>query len=147
MTELGKPKRAGVGKNAPQKNGTSVKTNRMETGRLKLLITVVNMGKADYFVDLIQSFDVNMQLVCLAKGTASAQMISLLGLEDRSRSVIFSIIREDKTQDIMDALAEKFRTIKNGKGVAYTVPLSSMIGVAAYGFLSNDVRTLKEEKK
>lgn len=119
----------------------------METGRLKLLITVVNMGKADYFVDLIQSFDVNMQLVCLAKGTASAQMISLLGLEDRSRSVIFSIVREDKAQDIMDALAEKFRTIKNGKGVAYTVPLSSMIGVAAYGFLSNDVRTLKEEKK
>lgn len=146
MSEL-KQKKAGALKVAPGKADHSVKTNRMQTGRLKLLITVVNRGKADYFVDLIQSFDVNMQLVCLAMGTASAQMISLLGLEDRSRSVIFSIVREDKAQDIMDALEEKFRTIKNGKGVAYTVPLSSMIGVAAYGFLSNDPRTLKEEKK
>lgn len=126
---------------------SGVKTSRVESGRLKLLITVVNRSKADFYVDLIQSFDVNMQLVCLAQGTASPQMISLLGLEDRSRSVIFSLIREDKAEGILEALSEKFRTIKNGKGVAYTVPLSSVIGVAAYAFLSNDERMLKEEKK
>ncbi len=129
------------------KKNNGVRTSRMESGRLKLLITVVNRQKADYYLDLIQSFDVNMQLYALAHGTASAQMISLLGLEDSSRTVIFSVIREDKAEDILSALSDKFRTIKNGKGVAYTVPFASMIGVAAYGFLSNDERTLKEEKK
>lgn len=130
-----------------KKNALGIKVSRVESGRLKLLISVVNRSKADFYVDLIQSFGANMQLVCLAHGTASAQMISLLGLEDSARAVIFSIIREDRADDIMTALGEKFRTIKNGKGVAYSVPLSSMIGVAAYGFLSNDPRTLKEEKK
>ena len=130
-----------------KKSISGVKTSRVESGRLKLLVTVVNRGKADFYVDLIQSFDVNMQLVCLAQGTASPQMISILGLEDRARSVIFSIIKEDMAENILEALSEKFRTIKNGKGVAYTVPLSSIIGVAAYAFLSNDERMLKEEKK
>jgi hypothetical protein len=32
---------------------------------------------------------------------------------------------------------EKFRTVKGGKGIAYTVPISSTIGVAIYQFLSN----------
>ncbi len=130
-----------------KKNALGVKSSRVESGRLKLLITVVNRAKGDFYLDLIQSFDVNMQLLIMAHGTASAQMISMLGLEDSARTAIFSIIREDRAEDIMNALAEKFRTIKNGKGVAYTVPLASMIGVAAYGFLSNDHRTLKEEKK
>ena len=35
-------------------------------------------------------------------------------------------------------LEEKFNTIKNGKGIAYTVPMTSTIGVAIYQFLSNN---------
>ena len=35
-------------------------------------------------------------------------------------------------------LEEKFETIRNGKGVAFTVPLSSVIGVSMYQFLSNN---------
>lgn len=124
-----------------------VKTSKMESGRLKLLVTVVNRKKADFFVDLIQSYDVNMQLVMLGNGTANAQTMSLFGFEDSARAAIFSVVREDKADEVLGALSEKFRTIKNGKGIAYTVPLSSIIGVAAYGFLSNDFRTLKEEKK
>ena len=38
----------------------------------------------------------------------------------------------------MKVLEEKFRTIRNGKGVAFAVPLSSVIGVNMYRFLSNN---------
>ena len=124
-----------------------VKTSKVESGKLKLLVTVVNREKGDYYADLIQSFDVNMQLIANANGTASAQMLGLLGLADTDRAAIFSIVREDRCSQLLSALKEKFRTIKNGKGVAVTVPLSSVIGVAAYGFLSNDARTVKEDKK
>ena len=36
-----------------------------------------------------------------------------------------------------ECLEEKFHTIKNGKGIAFCVPLSSVIGVNIYQFLSN----------
>ena len=39
---------------------------------------------------------------------------------------------------IMKALENKFSTIRNGKGIAFAVPLSSVIGVNMYQFLSNN---------
>ena len=39
---------------------------------------------------------------------------------------------------VMQCLEDKFTTIKNGKGIACVVPLSSVIGVSNYQFLSNN---------
>jgi hypothetical protein len=44
----------------------------------------------------------------------------------------------------MYQLTKRFRTIKNGGGIAYTIPLSSVIGVAVYTFLSNNKDAVKE---
>ena len=41
-------------------------------------------------------------------------------------------------EPIIQCLEEKFETIKNGKGIAFAVPLSSIIGVNLYQFLSNN---------
>lgn len=105
--------------------------------KLKLLITVVNRAKAEFYIDLLQSFEVNMQLSMAASGTANTEMLNMLGLSDSEKTVIFSVIREDLVKTALSTLEEKFRTIKNGKGIAYTVPLTSVIGVAIYQFLCN----------
>ena len=73
--------------------------NTVTTNRLKLLITVVARNKAEYYVDLIQSFDVNMQMIALAEGTANAKMLGLLGLTDSEKAVIFGVIQESKIPD------------------------------------------------
>ena len=106
--------------------------------KLKLLFTVVNRQKAEFYMDLLQSFDVNMQLAMTAHGTANSEMLDVLGLVDSEKVVIISVIRNDKVNDALKMLEEKFNTIKNGKGIAYTVPLTSTIGVAIYQFLCNN---------
>ncbi|MBR2970665.1 MAG: hypothetical protein IKC48_02585 [Clostridia bacterium] len=116
-----------------------------KVAKLELLVTVVNRVKGEFYADLIQSFDVNMQLFCLGKGTARAEVLRYLGLADTQKAVIFSVIREDKVENALSVLGEKFNTIKNGKGIAFTVPMSSIIGVAIYGFLSDNRDTVKEE--
>lgn len=120
--------------------------NTVTSNRLKLLITVVGRNKAEYFLDLIQSFDVNMQMVALAQGTADAKTLSFLGLTDTDKCVIFSVIQESKLSDAMHVLGEKFKTIKDGKGIAFTVPLTSVIGTLIFGFLSNNKTVVKEAK-
>ncbi len=105
--------------------------------KLKLLVLVVNQNKADFYTDFLQSFEVNMQVQMHAQGTAGSEMLHYLGLEESEKRVLFSIVREDRTPDIMKALEEKFSTLRGGKGIAYTVPLSSVAGVAIYQFLSN----------
>lgn len=105
--------------------------------RLKLLVTVVNRSKAEFYCDFLQSFEVNFQTILASEGTADNDTVRLLGLNDTSRCVIFSVIREDRATAALDALGRKFRTIRNGKGIAYTIPLSGTIGVAVYRFLAN----------
>ena len=105
--------------------------------RLSLLVTVVNRSKAEFYADLLQSFEVNMQLITAASGTASTEVLHYLGLTDTDKSVIFSMIREDQVKGALASLEEKFKTIKNGKGIAYTIPMTGTIGVAIYRFLSN----------
>ena len=111
--------------------------------KLELMITIVNRNKADFYIDLIQSFEVNMQLAIPAQGTANAEIKSILGLVETDKTVIFSVIREDNAVRALNAIEEKFRTIKNGKGIAYTIPLTSVIGVSIFGFLSNNHMTVK----
>ncbi len=123
---------------APQPAAQNNHSERMSAPRrLSLLVTVVNRNKAEFYADLIQSFEVNMQLITAASGTASTEVLHYLGLTDTDKSVIFSVIREDKVAAALSALEEKFKTIKNGKGIAFTTPMSGTIGVAIYQFLSN----------
>ena len=121
-------------------------SNRVKSNKLKLLITIVARKKAEYYTDLIQSFDVNMQMVLLAEGTANAKMLGLLGLLDSEKVVILSVIQENKIPDAMNTLEHKFQTIRDGKGVACTIPLTSVIGTLISGFLTNNRMTVKEGK-
>lgn len=103
--------------------------------KLMLLVTVVPREKAEFFVDLIQSFEANVQLSISSFGTAG-NLSSLLNV-DVNKQTVFSIIRKDMENAVLSALSNKFSTIRNGKGVAFTVPLTSTVGVAVYRFLSN----------
>ena len=116
---------------------TDAKTSMAAPKKIKLLFTVVNRQKTDFFVDILQEFEVNMQLVLSAQGTAKDHVMALLGLTDSDKSVVISVIRQDKVKDALATLEEKFNTVKGGKGIAYTVPIKSAIGVAIYRFLSN----------
>ena len=120
-------------KSALKPNGNTVTSNILE-----LLITIVDRSKAEYYTDLIQSFDVNMQVTAFGHGTADEKMLVYLGLGDSEKAVIFSVIQQNKLSDAIATLDEKFKTIRNGKGVAFTIPLTSVIGALIYRFLSNN---------
>lgn len=105
--------------------------------KLKLIITVVDRQKGEFYLDVISQFEVNYQMVVGGLGTASSEIIELLGLNNH-KAVILSVAREDMVPTIMNTLEEKFETVRNGKGIAFAVPLSSVIGVNLYQFLSNN---------
>ncbi len=110
--------------------------------RLMLLVTVVQKGKGTFFSDYLQTFEANLQVCVVGTGTAQTDLIEFLGLKDNKRSIIFSIVREELLDKIMEALEERFRTINRNTGIAFAVPLSSVIGKLSYGFLSNDLRVI-----
>ena len=111
--------------------------NESAIKKLKLLFTVVDRPKAEFYLDVISQFEVNYQMAVSGLGTASSELIDMLGLTIH-KAVILSVVREDLVESILNCLEDKFATIKNGKGIAFAVPLSSVIGVNLYQFLSNN---------
>lgn len=105
--------------------------------KLKLLFTVVDRPKAEFYLDVLSQFDVNFQMVVGGLGTANSELVELLGLEPH-KAVILSVMRENRVDEAMNCLEEKFNTIRNGKGICFAVPLSSVIGVNLYQFLSDN---------
>ena len=126
-------------KSTPKKEVSNVK-------KLKMLVTVVNRTKTLFFLDLLEQFEVNVQMVLYGKGTANSEIMNLLGIVESDKSVILSYINEDRVKDALEMLQEKFQKVKNGKGIAYTISLDSIIGVSMYQLLIND-RTVKEGGK
>ncbi len=137
----------------PRKIMTKVKDNSKtkksltpSIKKLKMLITIVDRSKALYYIDLLEQFEINMQTVIYGNGTADSQMLSLLGLHESDKAIIISFVRDDRISDITETLDEKFKKIKNGKGIAFTIPMKSIIGVSIYQFLSNNQTFIKEAK-
>ena len=105
--------------------------------KLSLLITVVERSKGEFYMDVLSQYEINCQMLLSGKGTANSNVVEMLGL-NINKAVILSVVREDMVDPVMKCLEEKFETIRKGKGVAFAVPLSSVIGVNMYQFLSNN---------
>lgn len=107
--------------------------------KLEMLLAIVHNNKAAYYSSIIQSHQANLQFSVPAKGTTHL-LLNYLGLEDRPKSLLMSIVRSDQAGSLIGVLDEMFKKGGDYKGVAFTVRLTSTIGTLAYGFLSNDKR-------
>ena len=112
--------------------------------KLEVLVAIVHNDKAAYFSSLIQSHQANLQLTVPAKGTTH-MILNYLGFTDRPKSLVVSVVRADEAGKLIELLDETFRKGAAYKGIAFTIPMTSVVGTLVYGFLSNEKRTVKEE--
>lgn len=133
-----------------EKKVNNLKSSKEPTGltapkKLKILVTVVDRTKAEFYLDMLEGYEVNFQTIIFGKGTAPTEILQYLGLSHLSKAVIFSVIQEEKVKEILAAYEDKYFKTKNGKGIAFTLPISSVIGVLIYQFLSNNVEGIRSE--
>lgn len=121
--------------------------SKVTMNKLKIMMTVVGRAKADFYMDHIQSFGVNMQMVVYGQGTAPQEIATAMGLTDSERAVIISVISEEHLPAAMESLEEKFHTIPGGRGIAYTIPMASIIGKSIFNFLSDNRDAVRRNEK
>lgn len=101
--------------------------------KLELMITVLQRGKAEKFMGFLKDFDVTVQTVVLGIGTASSEILSYLGLDETKKEVVLSFVKQDRIKDIYEFVSPYLQ--KKGKGISFTIPLNSMVGVTMYKYL------------
>lgn len=113
--------------------------------KLEVFMAIVHNDKAAYYTSLIQSHQANVHLTIPAQGTTHL-ILNYLGLTEQPKSLILSVVRADQSAQLIDLLSQNFQKGKKYKGIAFTIPMTSVIGTLVYGFLSNDKRTVKEKE-
>ncbi|MBR0236295.1 MAG: hypothetical protein IJQ37_07555 [Clostridia bacterium] len=121
----------------PKKSPQRRQEQKPTPPKLKVLFLIIPRQRAELYAALLQSYGINASLILSADGTASSEMLERIGLSDSDKAVVVGVVREDNSASALKFLEEKFSTVKNGRGIAFTVPMSSVIGVAAYRFLSD----------
>ena len=105
--------------------------------KLKILVTIVDRKRADYYKMFLENYEVNFQTIMYARGTAPKDVMKYLGLIGNDKAFIISIVQEDKIKEILSKYEDELFKNKINKGIAFTVPIKSLIGVYIYQFLAN----------
>lgn len=104
--------------------------------KLKVLFTIVPRNKCEFYLDILEGYEVNMQMVLFGTGTIPQELAAALH-SNTDKAVILSVIKEEFVKPILNAYEDKYFKLRNGQGIAFTVPFSSIIGKASYQFLAN----------
>lgn len=105
--------------------------------KLSIFVTIVNANLADTITKIFQGVGVSAQFVQRGQGTATKQIKDILGIEDNSKDVVFSIIKQSAIPDAKAELEAFFAASKKNKGIGFTIPMTSVTGVTVYKFLTN----------
>ncbi len=105
--------------------------------KLKMLITIVNRNKIDFYENILKSYNASEIDVMYGNGLARKQILAYLGLDKSEKAVIVSIVNENRASEILNSFEDKYFKLKDSSGIAFTIPFSQMVGKKAYQFLCN----------
>ena len=114
-----------------------------EVKPLKLLVTIIDRGKGKKLISYYNSQNIKFTLLCFGKGTASSEILDYLGLDETEKDVFLSAVYAEDVSTIFSQLDEILEIHKAGKGIAFTIPLDSIGGMASFYALTG----WKEEEK
>ncbi|MCX5775530.1 MAG: hypothetical protein NTV44_04125 [Firmicutes bacterium] len=110
-------------------------TNKIK--KVKLLVAIVNRGQGEFFTNLFKKNESAISLTLLGHGTASSEISDMLGVGETSKDIVLGLIREEMLPAVLTDINARFAVSRKAKGVAFTIPLTSVIGVSIYKFLTN----------
>lgn len=105
-------------------------------GGLKLLVSIVDRGKGQSVADLMKKEGVLFHTILLGRGTAHKAVLNYLGLGETEKDVVLSAIRTEGGQRALRRLMNTMRLDAPGRGIAFTVSISSVGGAKTLAYLT-----------
>lgn len=93
------------------------------------LVAIVDRGKSEAVSAELRRRRILTQLVLLGHGTASAEVMDLLGLDEPEKDVVLALLPGDSGR-VLSALTERLELYRPGRGIAFTIDLCSISALA-----------------
>lgn len=105
----------------------------------KLLITIVDQGKGEEVLRLLDAQGDHFHLVCLGEGTAEPICWSSWGFAPPERTLCSAPLGPSHAQEALSHLRLFLHLDMPGKGIAFTLPISSVGGMRTLKLLTSQL--------
>lgn len=105
--------------------------------KLKLMITVVDRGQGEGLSEKLRQAGCYLNFVLLGDGTADTALMDMLGLSEKRKDVVITLMRASRAREILGMVDRALELNTPGNGIAFTIPFSSVGGQKTYQLLVN----------
>ena len=126
-----------------------MKTKRKN--QVKLLVSILNKEDQPKLTDAVELIATAMHFAGVGHGTARSNHRSYFGIDDVEKRVTFSLIPSNLEKQILSTVNRELKLYLFGKGIAFTMPLSSISSIVEDPILKSAEKEktppAKKEKK
>lgn len=92
---------------------------------LSMLFIIVNHSNEKQILKLINKYKLGFKTIMYGSGTASSSLLEYFGLNDEEKAIITSVLPPIICKHVLRTLKDKMNVDEYGKGIAFSIPLSS----------------------
>lgn len=92
---------------------------------LSMLFIIINRTDEKRVLKIINKYKTVFKVVTYGEGTASSSLLEYFDLNDEEKSVIMLVLPPLMCESLLNDLKNKMKVHELGKGISFTVPLSS----------------------
>lgn len=93
---------------------------------LKLAVTIVDREHFQRTTDVFSECHIYHNFTCLARGTATSEIMDMLGLGTPEKAMIIGVGNSLSMRLLLSRLSQELQLEKRGRGIAFTIPLSGI---------------------
>lgn len=100
--------------------------DQMAMPLLKLLAVILDRHKVEKIENQLRKDHIGLQFMTHAFGTASSEIMDLLGLGQTDKAMILCIGADFRIKHMMEQITDQFQLRLPGKGIAFTIPINGI---------------------
>ena len=93
---------------------------------IKLIVCIVPRGRSERITELCLSARISFHLTLLGHGTADSSILDYLGLGETEKDVVLLCIKRSAADAFLQQLSDTLHLEQPGRGIAFSIPLSSV---------------------
>lgn len=103
----------------------------MKKQGMKAIVTIVDRGKANKVTETYTKQGVASHTICMGRGTASSEILDILGLDSSEKDVVMSVAFSAAAESLMNELNNNLRSSFHSKGIVFMLTLTGITNLMA----------------
>ena len=92
---------------------------------LSLLMIIAPKSSEKKYLDLLNKYNIGFKALTYGVGTASSSLLDYFGLNEVDKIIVLAVLPLSTGRHILKYVKSYFKISEPGKGIAFTIPLSS----------------------